>query len=144
MEGIVNPATCLLDAHVEVLTTNGNLIGVSYGELKAFCYISENAEPHLFDEYTSFERRPKSPGLWARFVFRDSSKLEGLLSRNLVDWPQHGYFVTPPHAGTNRQRVFIPRLALSETEMLGVVGKPSATGRRKAAVVLEQQLPMFE
>jgi hypothetical protein len=144
MEGIINPATGLFDAHVEVLTPDGNLIGVTYAELKAFCYISGDAEPTLFDEHTSFERRPKSPGLWVRFLFRDSSRLEGLLSSNLVDWPLHGYLVTPPRAGANRQRVFIPRLALSETEMLGVIGKPGAMARRKAGVVAEQQLAMFE
>jgi hypothetical protein len=143
-EGLVNPSTCLLDAHLEVLTPNGNLIGVSYAELKAFCYVSENAEADLFEVHPFFERRPKSPGLWTRFTFRDSSKVDGLLSHNLLDWPENGYFVTPPRAGANRQRVFIPRLALTETELLGVVGKPTASIRRRPVPDSGQQLPMFE
>jgi hypothetical protein len=143
MEGIVNPLTCLRAEHVEVLTPSGNVVSVNYRDLKAFCYVSENAEPDLFDVYSLFERRPKTPGLWTRFTFRDSAKLDGMLEHNLLFWPEQGYLMTPPHASAARQRVFIPRMALSETELLGVVGKPGMA-RRKGAAVPEQQLPMFE
>jgi len=146
MEGVVNPVNCFLDTRVEVITTNGNFIGVNYSELKALCFVSDNAHPDLFDVHPFFERRPKAPGLWTRFTFRDGSRLDGVLSHNLLEWPEHGYFVTPPHAGTQRQRVFIPRLALSQTELRGVVGTSAITiaGRRKGEPLTERQLSMFE
>ena len=145
-EGIVNPATCFLDRHVEVITPNGNFIGVNYTELKALCFVSDNAQPDLFDVHQFFDRRPKAPGLWTRFTFRDGARVDGVLSHNLLEWPEHGYFVTPPHAGANRQRVFIPRLALVQTELRGVVGTSASAveGRRKAELAVERQLPMFE
>ncbi len=143
-EGIVNPSTCFLENQVEVLTPNGTLIGVNYADLKALCFVSDNAQPDLFDVHPFFDRRPKAPGLWTRFTFRDGSRLEGMLSHNLLEWPDHGYFITPPHAGTHRQRVFIPRLALSQTELRGVVGASAGllAGRKKSEP--DRQLPMFE
>jgi hypothetical protein len=145
LEGIVNPGTCFQEKHVEVISPNGNLIGVTYGELKALCYVSDNAEADLFDVHAFFDRRPKAPGLWTRFTFRDGARLDGVLSHNLLEWPEQGYFVTPPHAGTQRQRVFIPRLALTNTELRGVVGTSAAkVGGRRQAEPVDRQLPMFE
>ena len=146
MEGVVNPATCFLADQVEIITTQVNFVGVKYGELKAICFVSDNAPPDLFDIHQFFERRPKVPGLWTRFTFRYVSKLDGILSHNLLEWPENGYFITPPHAGTHRQRVFIPRQALLQTELRGVVGTSaiSAEGRRKTESPRELQLPMFE
>jgi hypothetical protein len=145
-EGVVNPATCFLDTQVEMITTSGTFLTVTYSELKALCFVSDNSQADLFDAHTLFERRPKAPGLWTRFTFRDGAKLDGILSHNLLEWPEHGYFVTPPHAGANRQRVFIPRQALIQTELRGVVGTSAASveGRRKTEETAARQLPMFE
>lgn len=146
-EGIINPASCFLEREVEVISPSGNLVAVGYAELKAFCFVSDTAEPDLFEAHTLFDRRPKAPGLWTRFTFRDGSRLDGVLSHNLLEWPEHGYYITPPHAGAQRQRVFIPRLALTHTELRGVVGTsaPGLAGRRKTSAGAEQrQLPMFE
>jgi hypothetical protein len=146
LEGIVNPAACFQPAHVELITPSGNFIGIPYSELKALCFVSDNRQPDLFVIHTFFDRRPKAPGLWTRFTFRDASKLDGVLSHNLLEWPENGYFVTPPHAGPHRQRVFIPRLALTQTELRGVVGTsaPALEGRRKTEPEGSRQLPMFD
>jgi hypothetical protein len=146
MEGVVNPTTCFLATQVEVISTSGTFLSVNYSELKALCFVSDHAQPDLFEIHSLFERRPKAPGLWTRFTFRDGAKLDGVLSHNLLEWPEHGYFITPPHAGTNRQRVFIPRQALTQTELRGVVGTSAANleGRRKSEPASTRQLPMFE
>lgn len=145
-EGIVNPATCFAETNVEVITPNGNFIGVPYSEIKALCFVSDTGHADLFDTHTFFDRRPKAPGLWTRFTFRDGARLDGVLSHDLLEWPDHGYFITPPHAGVNRQRVFIPRAALIHTELRGVVGTSAAAleNRRKTVATVERQLPMFE
>ncbi len=124
-----------------MLTPDGTLMGVAYAELKALCFVSENAQPDLFDLHPMFERRPKAAGLWVRFTFRDGAQLDGVLSHNLLEWPQHGYFATPPYASTNRQRMFIPRLALTQTDLRGVI---NAELRRKSEPPVERQLPMFD
>ncbi len=146
LEGVVNPSACFLPAQVELITANGTLMGVSYSELKALCFVSDHAQPDLFAAHTLFERRPKASGLWTRFTFRDGSLLDGILPHNLLEWPEHGFLATPPHAGTQRQRVFIPRQALIQTELKGVMGVSGMApeGKHKAQRPAERQLPMFE
>ena len=146
LEGIVNPSGYLQEHHVELITPNGTLQSVQYGDLKALCFVSESGAADLFTEHSLFERRPKVPGLWTRFSFRDGDRLDGILSHNLLDWPQMGYFITPPRAGAARQRVFIPRAAVTKTELRGVVGtSPAAAGRRRSgAGRYEGQLKMFD
>jgi hypothetical protein len=145
----VTPGSYLLDGHIEMITRDGNLQRVGYGEFKALCFASENAQADLFNSHNLFERRPKTPGLWARFTFCDGDVLDGLLPHNLLEWPTAGYLIVPPKAGAGRQRVFIPRAALSNTEMKGVVGNMAGNiaGKRKpgrSAGEDRGQLTMFE
>lgn len=145
-EGIVNPGSYLADQHVELITVQGNLQNVPYAALKALCFASEAAPADLFTDHNFFERRPKVPGLWTRFSFKDGDKLDGILSHNLLDWPAAGYLVTPPKSGAARQRVFIPRAALLGTELRGVVGTSLSTSalRKKPGRAPDQdQLTMF-
>ena len=145
--GIVNPAAYLLEDRLELITFDGNLHSVLFTECKALCFVSESAQPDLFTSHSLFERRPKVPGLWTRFTFRDGDRLDGILSHNLLEWPLAGYFITPPRAGASRQRVFVPRAALIGTELRGVVGRSAVSlrGREEPAGAVDQsQLTMFD
>lgn len=147
LEGVVNPATYLRDHHVELITLDGNFETAAYQDFKAICFVSETAPADLFTVHNVFERRPKVPGLWTRFLFRDRDQLDGILSHNLLEWPEPGYLITPPRAGANRQRVFIPRAALVATELRGVVGTSLAArgqGRKGEAAMGQRQLSMFD
>jgi hypothetical protein len=130
---------------IELMSTSGTLQVVAFAEVKALCFVSEAGQADLFTEHTLFARRPKHPGLWTRFTFRDGDQLDGLLSSNLLEWPEAGYSAVPPRAGATRQWVFIPRLAVTGTELRGVVGRPvSARERKKTIRADEKQLIMFE
>jgi len=145
-EGIVNPASYLADDHLELITVQGNLQNVAYAAVKALCFASESGAADLFSAHNLFERRPKVPGLWTRFSFKDGDKLDGILSHSLLDWPAAGYLITPPRSGASRQRVFIPRAALLGTELRGVVGSSAAATalRKKPSREPDQdQLTMF-
>ena len=146
LEGIVNPSTYLMEDGIELITLEGNVRAVEYRESKAICFVSEAGEADLFQQHNLFERRPKVPGLWTRFTFRDGDRLDGILSHNLLEWPEHGYLISPPRAGATRQRVFVPRTALSGTELRGVVGRSLvASGqRRKRTIDRGGQLTMFD
>jgi hypothetical protein len=145
LECIVNPSVYLCDGHIEVLTTGGALHCVSYEEVKAICFFSSPGPADLFTSHTAFERRPKMPGLWARFTFRDGDRLEGVLPRNLLEWPATGYLITPPRAAATRQRVFVPRAALTGTELLGVMGVARVpVPRRQPVEACSRQLTIFD
>lgn len=129
------------------MSSGGSLQIVAFAEVKALCFVSEAGQADLFTEHTLFARRPKQPGLWTRFTFRDGDQLDGLLSSNLLEWPEWGYLAVPPRAGATRQWVFIPRLAVTGTELRGVVNRPASTKRQergKVAPVDGKQLIMFE
>lgn len=144
MEGVVHPAAYLLPDHIELITLSGSLQTTTYQDCKALCFVSETGNADLFTEHSFFERRPKVPGLWTRFTFRDGDRLDGILSHNLLDWPEAGYFITPPKSGASRQRVFIPRAALAYTELRGVVGSSASARKQKPTRAEEDQLTMFD
>lgn len=146
-EVIVSVGTYLLTSGVEFITPEGLLHQLGFAEVKALCFFSEAGPPDLFSSHAFFERRPKVPGLWTRFMFRDGDQLDGILSHNLLEWPQAGYLITPPRAGSARQRVFIPRAAVIGTELRGVVGRSSVAARHPAKGQTEEaraQLKMFD
>jgi len=147
LEGIVNPDGYLLQERIEMITLDGSIQNPAYTEFKALCFVSESGKADLFTEHKSFERRPKMPGLWTRFLFRDGDQLDGILSHNLLEWPKNGFSIIPPRAGATRQRVFIPRAALTATELRGVVGASGASSRSRKKEGRAQdgdQLTMFE
>jgi hypothetical protein len=141
LEGIVKPSSYLLETALELLSTSGNLTSVPYTELKAVCFVADAGDPRLFTANIAFERRPRTPGLWTRFTFRDGDQLEGILSNNLIEWPAQGYLATPPFVSGLRQRVFIPRTALSGTELRGVIG--AAGDKKPTAKTPTGQLEIF-
>jgi len=146
VEGFGSSGPFLPGASVELMSSGGNLEVVAFTDVKALCFVSESGGADLFTESMLFARRPKQPGLWTRFTFRDGDQLDGLLSHNLLEWPESGYSAIPPRAGATRQWVFIPRPALTGTELRGVVGKPAARRQqpKTSAPADESQLAMFE
>ena len=140
-------ATYLLEQALELITPDGLLHRVPFADAKALCFFSEAGPPDLFSSNGFFERRPKVPGLWTRFTFRDGDQLDGILSHNLIEWPAAGYLLTPPHAGSGRQRVFVPRAAVIGTELRGVVGRSAVATRqtgKRPAEDSNPQLTMFD
>jgi len=133
-----------LEAGIELITIGGTLQRVEFPDVKALCFISESAKPNLFSEASLFERRPKLAGLWTRFTLRDGEQLDGILPHNLLDWPNAGYLVIPPRAGAARQRVFLPKAALTGTELRGIVGRPAAIRSGPAQPRQDGQLSMFD
>jgi hypothetical protein len=148
VEALVHADAYLLAVGVEVMLRDGNLQIIDYNSVKALCFAADGAPADLFTAQNAFERRPKTPGLWASFRLRDDDLLEGVLPHNILEWPNQGYFLTPPRANTHRQRVFLPRQAVRETALLGLVGKAnpleSKTGKKTDIAAGARQLSMFD
>jgi hypothetical protein len=147
VEGFVQADAYLLATGIEVMTVDGNMQVIDYNNVKALCFAAEGAPADLFTAQTSFERRPKTPGLWASFRLRDDDVLDGVLPPNVLEWPAQGYFLTPPRANSYRQRVFLPRQAVRESALLGLIGKANALeskAGKKTDVAGARQLSMFD
>ncbi len=144
-EGLVHSDAYLLSDGVELMTRDGNLQVIDYKDIKALCFAVEGSPLDLFTAQTTFDRRPKTPGLWTSFRLKDGDVLEGVLSHNLLEWPAQGFLLTPPRAGASRQRVFLPRQAVSETVLRGTVGKAAPLVDKTAKKGDSHgQLSMFE
>ena len=81
-------------------------------------------------------------GLWVRLRFRDGDAMDGLLANNLLQLENQGFTIIPPDPGFQNQRVFVPKAALTEVQVLGVVGSPLR--RRKAKPEAKEQIGLFE
>ena len=127
---------------IELLTPEGALLRVPLSETKAVCFVRDFEGAEGWTKHRAFHSRPKQPGLWVRFFFRDGDTIEGMLPNNLLVAEPGGFSVVPPAPTFQNQRVFIPREALTGVQVLGVIGSPLRK-RPKAAPGPDQQLEMF-
>ena len=145
LPGWVNPHTYLREEGVELLSLEGQATVLPYEEVRAVHFVREfeNDGDHL--ERKVFTSRPKLDGLWLRMKFKDEAVLEGILANNLLVMEGHGFIITPPDPYANSQKIFVPRAALAELTVLGVIGSPVAPARRKraAAELAEKQIRLF-
>jgi Family of unknown function (DUF6982) len=140
--GFVNPATFLGAAGVEVLTTGGSVITLPYVDLKVLSFVRDFDKEADWRGNRFFAARPKMAGLWVRLSFRDGDSIEGVIPNNLLLIDPRGVTIAPPDAGFLNQRLFIPRDALTQMQVLGVIGSPLR--RRPAKPLPKEQLDMFE
>ena len=144
LPGFVHPQTWLGPAGVELLTPAGAVTVLPYADIKCVCYVREWDADGWRQERRRFASRPKTEGLWVRAIFRDNDFIEGVLPNDLLQMEPQGFLLAPPDAFSNSQRVFLPRLALKEFKVMGVVGSPARAKKEKAAVAGEGQIGLFE
>ena len=141
LAGVVNPQTYLQAGGVEFLSVSGNAMQVPYDEIKLLYFVrdfdvSPSSEPRVFNT------RPKMNGIWVRMRFRDGDVMDGILSNNLLQLEPYGFTFVPPNPGINNQRIFVPRAALTELQVLGVVGSPLRLPKVKPKP--KEQIELFE
>ena len=143
LSGFVNPQTYLQEPGLELLTTTGTVVLVPYDEIRTVSFVRDFEQGDPSRELRQFTTRPKMEGLWMRLRFRDGESMDGLLANNLLQLEPYGFTVVPPDPGFQNQRVFIPKAALSEVQVLGVVGSPLRKTRRAKPTPAEQ-LDIFD
>jgi len=138
--GFIDPASFWTAEGLELLTPSGAVSLLPALDIKAVCFLRDFEPAAAWKENRLFASRPKTEGVWVRFVFRDGDQLDGLMPNNLLAWEPQGFTVAPAAPTFQSQRVFIPRTAVSETKVMGVVGtQPRQRRGRKP----EGQLEMF-
>lgn len=115
---------------LDLLTTDGEHQELPLASIRSIYFVrefSDDFEP----ERKAFLSRPKLDGLWLRLRYLDGETLEGVVPNDLLSLIDNGLQITPPDLNSTTDRIFIPRTALSEVTVLGVVG----IARRKPAPV---------
>lgn len=128
LRGYLNPGKLGDTDTIDVLTPEGAHRNFAIKDVKSIYFVrdfADNFEP----ERKTFLSRPKLKGLWVRLKFRDNDSIEGVVPNNLLSLLDRGIQITPPDLHGTTLRIFIPRTALSEMTVLGVVG----IARRKPA-----------
>ena len=131
-QGYVNPGALGREDSLELLTRDGETKAIALDDVKAVYFVKEFTEAPE-PERKTFLSRPKLDGLWVRLRFRDDDELEGVVPNDLVDLLDAGIRLTPPDLHGNCLRIFVPRTALAEMKVLGVVGVARRPQRPKLA-----------
>lgn len=142
LTGFVNPLTYLLAEGIELLTPSGTVSVVPYPDIKTVCFVKDFDSSEPDQEKKVFQNRPKMDGLWVRMQLRDAEILDGILSNNLLQLGGEGFTVVPPDPNSNNQKLFVPRAALRQIHVLGVVGSPLKP--RKSKPVSKDQGRLFD
>ncbi len=128
LRGYLGPTRLSQSDPIDVLTPDGEHEQIPLAKVRAIYFVrefSDDFEP----ERKAFLSRPKLDGLWVRLRFTDDETLEGVVPNDLISLLDNGLQITPPDLNSATDRIFVPRSALSEVTVLGVVG----IARRKPA-----------
>jgi hypothetical protein len=129
LRGYLNPVRLGQGDLIDLLTPDGEHVAILLAKVRSVFFVrefSDDFEP----ERRAFLSRPKLDGLWVRLRFADGETLEGVVPNDLLSLLDNGVQITPPDLNSSTDRIFVPRAALSELTVLGVVG----VARRKPAV----------
>ena len=128
LRGYLNPSKLGEGGTLELLTPDGEQRSFSVKDVRSIYFVREFADD-FEPERKAFLSRPKLDGLWVRLKFRDEDTIEGVVPNDLLSLLDRGVQITPPDLHGTTLRIFIPRTALTEMTVLGVVG----IARRKPA-----------
>lgn len=138
--GYLNPSALDGSENLDLLSPGGEHRSIPLTGLKAVCFVREFTGP-FEPERKTFLSRPKLDGLWVHLRFRDGDEMEGVVPNDLLAMLGSGVQLTPPDLHGNVVRMFIPRSALTEMKVLGVVGaarRAPPKPRERGAQVPEQ------
>ncbi len=128
LRGFLNPSRIGQSPILDVLTPQGEHEEIPLEGVRAI-YFVRDLSVEFEPERTAFLSRPKLDGLWVKLRFRDGESLEGVIPNDLLAFMENGLQLTPPDFNSNTDRIYVPRSALTELSVLGVVG----IARRKPA-----------
>lgn len=144
VRGYLNPAALGRSDSIDLLNLDGEQKSVPLEGVKSVYFVREFKDP-FEPERKTFLSRPKLDGLWVRLRFKDEDAMEGIVANNLVELLDSGVRLTPPDLHGNVLHMFVPRTALAEMKVLGVVGvaRRSPRATRDIRAVLEAQSKLF-
>jgi len=133
-------ASFIADGKVEVMNTAGKVVAIDLRDIKGVYFVRELGDSESLGRKT-FTSRPRVEGLWVRLRFRDNEVIEGMMPNDLLQDGGVGFSIIPPDPASNTQKIFVPRTALAEMTVLGVIGEKA--GRRGRRPEDTRQVPMF-
>ncbi len=128
LRGYLNPVGLGQADPIHLLTPEGEHEEIALGRVRSIYFVREFSDEYE-SERKAFLSRPKLEGLWVRLRYHDGDTQEGVVPNDLLSLLDNGLQITPPDLNSSTDRIFVPRAALAEVTVLGVVG----IARRKPA-----------
>jgi hypothetical protein len=114
LPGYLPHAAFVQNQSLDLLDLSGRIIPLPLNDIKTVCYVRD-------------------------FNLSDPVNPERLTRRTFLARPRtDGLFLTPPDTRSNTQRLFVPRAALTELQLLAVITTPSR--RQPAPATTKQNL----
>jgi len=141
LPGYLPQSDFVRQSSIDLLDLSGHIISLPVKDIKTISYVrdfnlSDTINPERLTR-RSFLARPRTEGLWLRLTFKSGDLLEGLAptDRSLLDAlaDDDGLFLTPPDTRSNTQRLYVPRAAIAEFQLLAVITTPSRSRHRHTA-----------
>jgi hypothetical protein len=143
IEGFVMPQTFQRPEGVEILARSAHTVVVPYREIRALYFVREFQGPPDPADKRVFGSRPKLDGLWVRLTFHDGEVFEGVIPNDLLRLDEPGVTFAPPDSASNTQRIFVPRQALKELKVLGVIGTAAHLRKTRPRAPAREQIGLF-
>ncbi len=144
-QGYVNPSHLGATEALEFLTADGTQRRIPLAEVHTVYFVREFGDAFQPQRKT-FLSRPKLPGVWVRLKHADGEEIiEGVIENDLLALLDRGIQFTPPDMNGPCVRMFIPRPAVRELTVLGLVGvAPRLQRKPRPAPVPAAQRKLFE
>ena len=139
LRGYLNPTRLGQADPIDLLTQDGEHEQIPLAKIRSIYFVRDFAND-FEPERKAFLSRPKLDGLWVRLRYSDSETLEGVVPNDLLSLLDNGVQITPPDLNSTTDRIFVPRSALAEVTVLGVVG---IARRKPAAAPVAAQPRLF-
>ena len=133
LPGYLAHASIVRNNAIDLLDLGGRILSLPLNDIKTVCYVrdfnfADTQNPERLTR-RAFLARPRSEGLWLRLTFRSGDLFEGLAPTDhslldaLID--DAGLFLIPPDTRSNTQRLYVPRAAITELQLLAIITTPS-------------------
>ena len=121
---------------IDLLTQDGEHLEIQLARVRSIYFVREFTDD-FEPERKAFLSRPKLDGLWVKLRYADGDTLEGVVPNDLLSLLDNGLQITSPDLSSSTDRIFVPRSAITELTVLGVVG----VARRKPAAAAAAAQP---
>ena len=138
LRGYLNPVRLGQADPIDLLTPEGEHVELALARVRSVYFVREFTDD-FEPERKAFLSRPKLDGLWVKLRYNDGETLEGVVPNDLLSLLDNGLQITSPDLSSTTDRIFVPRAALTEVTVLGVVG----IARRKPAAAAAAQSRLF-
>ena len=139
LRGYLNPGQLGRADPLDLLTPEGEHLEVPLAGVRSIYFVREFSD-EFEPERKAFLSRPKLDGLWVKLRYKDGETQEGVVPNDLLSLLDNGLQITSPDLNSSTDRIFVPRAALSEVTVLGVVGVARRKPAAAAAAALQPRL----